>query len=251
MKKTLLLLLSVGLLAGVAVACAGSDIAGDDGAVGIVPLPDVIDENETPDETIVDDGSDITFDDNDIVLPGEGGDNFDEGNFPEYLSITGEITSIEDVDGTTYITIEDADGNPAILMINEATVFPFSNAFEIGDVVTGWYLSNAPMIMIWPPHYSTKILAVGTPEGVNIRADRFHLWEDGPEAGFMISKDGMFAFKTDDNTEIILADGQDFCDGDFDNRRIVVIYGISTRSIPEMATADKLIVLFEDIMPIT
>ena len=66
----------------------------------------------------------------------------------------------------------------------------------------------------------------------------------------MISEDGMFAFKTDENTEIVLANGDDFSGGDIEGRRIAVIYDISTRSIPEMATASKLIVLFEDIMPL-
>ena len=54
----------------------------------------------------------------------------------------------------------------------------------------------------------------------------------------------------DENTEVILEDGIEFIGDDFDGRRIVVIYGISTRSIPEMAVASKLIVLYESITPL-
>jgi len=255
MKKTLLLLLAAGMIASVAVACAGPDVGSEIGAVGaedtigIVPLPDVIDEDEVPeDDAIINDGSDITFDDINIVLPGEGGGFGLDGNIPEYFHVTGEITSIEVIDGVSNVLINDTDGNEAVLMIDADTVFPFADTFEVGDVVTGWYLTNAPMRMIYPPHYSTAILAAGVPDGVNIRADRFNSWTENTQEGFMLSSDEMFAFRTDENTEIVLEDGQDFSRGDLENRRIIVIYGISTRSIPEQATADKLIVLFENIM---
>ena len=247
MKKALLLLLVTGLLAVSAVACAGSGITP---AATEVNQPEVVTVPEEETDVIVDDGSDIIFDDTEIILPGEGEDHNVDTTVPAYFSVTGKVVSVEEVDGLIRVEIEDTDGNPAYLILSEETVFPFDKEFAIGDEVTGWYLTDRPMIMIWPTEYTIAVLVANAPEGVNIRVNRFYTWEDNTE-GYLLSQEGDFAFRTDENTEIILASGDDFSDGDIDGRRIVVIYGISTRSIPEMTTADKLIVLFEDIMPIS
>jgi len=239
MKKAILLLLAAGLLAVSAVACGGTGVVADAGGAAAQPEDNGVieDLDEAPDENV------------DIVLPGEGEESNFDRNIAEYFSVSGKIESIEEVNGFTHVKIEDTDGNPSILVLSEDTVFLFSKDLIVGETVTGWYLTNAPMIAIWPTQYTIAVLAAGTPDGVNIRVDRFFAWEDNTE-GFLLSQDGMFAFRTDENTEIILADGQDFSDGEIEGRRIAVIYGISTRSIPEQATADKLVVLFESIMPL-
>jgi len=261
MKKTLLLLLSVGLMVGVAVACGGSDVTDEIGAAaGIVPLPEYVEpENEllgVDDKSVeagwIDDacnyGSDITFDPDDIKLPDEGDGFALNRTIAAYFSISGEIISIEDIDGVTKIKIIDTDGNEAVLVLNCNTAFLFSDRFAVGDFVTGWYLTNAPMIMIWPPHYNISVLAVGAPDDVNIKVDLFHRWDDSTD-GYFLAQSGEFAFNIDENTQIILEDGVDFTDADFHDRQIAVIYGRSTRSIPELATATKLIVFFEGILP--
>jgi len=256
MKRTLLLLLLVaGFIAVSTVGCAGTGVTPD---IGAAAGPDVLDSapdnvlDETLDddaEMMIDDGSDIIFDDINIVLPGEGGSFYTDEPIAQYFSVAGIVVSIEEINGYIHVTIDDIDGNPAILVLNEDTVFPFAKGINIGDTVTGWYRTDMPMIMIWPSQYNIAVLAVGAPEDVIIRVDRFHTWDDNTE-GYLLSQDGMFAFITDENTEIILADGQDFKDGELDGRRIVVMYDISTRSLPELTTARKLIVLFESIMPL-
>jgi len=248
-KRIILLLVAVlfaGTAAGFALAHAipnGANTAADDGQPVYVP-----DEENVADEEIIDDGSDIIFDDTEIVLPGEGEDYNIDTKIPHYFSVTGNVVSVEKIEGLIHVTIDDTDGNPAVLVLGEETVFPFSDEIKEGDEVTGWYQTDRPMIMIWPPQYNISVLAAGAPEGANIRVDRFHAWVDNTE-GFLLSQDEMFAFRTDENTEIILANGDSFPADEIEGRRIVVIYGISTRSIPEMATADKLIVLYEDIAP--
>ena len=255
MRRILILLLAAGFIAVSTVGCAGTGVTPDAGAAA---GPDVLD--KTPDnvldetldddtEMLIDDGSDIIFDDIHIVLPGEGGDFYTDEPVAFYFSVAGVVVSIEEIDGYIHVTIDDIDGNPAILVLSEETLFLFARDIEIGDTVTGWYRTDMPMMMIWPPQYNIAVLAVGAPEDVIIRVDRFHTWEESTE-GYLLSQDGMFAFNIDENTEIILADGLDFSDGELDGRRIVVMYDISTRSLPELTTARKLIVLFEDIMPI-
>ena len=171
---------------------------------------------------------------------------------PYYFSTTGTIVSIEDFEGEKggrRINIEDTNENPATLILTDNTVYPFESEFKVGDVVTGYYLADAPMIRIWPPQYSIAVLVAGMPNNSNVRVDRFYAWEDNTES-YLLSKSKALAFRVDENTEIILANGDDFSDGDYIGRRIVVIYDISTRSIPELTTANKLIVLYEDVVPL-
>ena len=256
MKKTLLLLLSIGLIAGVAVACGGPDVTDDiEAAAGIVPLPEYFEpENELPDvnhetDDACNDGSDITFDLDDIKLPDEGDGFAINRTIAAYFSISGDIISIDDVNGVTQIKIIDTNGNEAVLVLNCDTAFLFSDRFEVGDFVTGWYLTNAPMIMIWPPQYNISVLAVGTPDDVNVKVDLFHRWEDNSD-GYFLAQSGEFAFNIDENTQIVFEDGSEFVGYDFNNRRIAVIYGRSTRSIPELTTALKLVVFYEGIQPL-
>jgi len=183
-----------------------------------------------------------------LAVAAEGGNN--STNLPYYLSVTGTVTSVQETtgaDGAKYITvsIEDENGNQANLILNEKTVYPFESEFSAGDVVTGFYQASGPMLAIWPPQYNIAVLVAGIPEGFSVKADRFNEWEDNAD-GYMLAFGGTFAFRVNDDTEIVLADGKDFTNGEIDGRRIVVIYDISTRSIPELTTAKKVIVLFED-----
>ena len=174
---------------------------------------------------------------------------------PYYLSVSGTVVSAQEFDegnpdynGWIRVEIEDADGNPAALTITDRTYFPFESGIAVGDVVTGYFLADAPVPAIWPPQYTAAVLVNGMPEGLNIKADRFFAWEDGSE-GMLLSRDNMFAFTVNEDTEIIVANGDEY-DGEIEGRRLVVIYGASTRSIPEQATAIKVIALYEDAVPL-
>jgi len=173
---------------------------------------------------------------------------------PYYSSVTGTIINIElsdNPDGPyTIINIEDNDGHPAKLIITNDTVFPFGEDFSTGSKVTGYYPAIMPMLAIWPPQYNISVLVTEAPDYASVKVDRFYTGEDGLVAGYLLSQDRMLAFRTDENTEIILANGDDFSGGELEGRRIVVIYNISTHSIPALTIARKLIVLYEDIMPL-
>ena len=164
---------------------------------------------------------------------------------PYYLSITGTVVSYEDLKSGLSIKIDDEYGNPAYLILSDKTVYPFETTAAVGDVVTGFYQANAPMIAIWPPQYNISVLVVGAPEDKRVVVDRFYEWEDHSE-GYYIAQSGAFAFRISEDTEIILENGDDYIDGDLAGKRIVVIFDVSTRSIPELATARTLIVLCED-----
>ena len=269
MKKTFLLLLALGLLSMSVVACAGTGIGGyitpategpDDNGDDMISDEDKDEcpdenSNENPDDVLENDGSDFICD-AEIVLPGEGEQSNAELMRPEYLFVTGTVKSIEVISRlATHVHIEDANGNPAVLVIAGNTVIMFADTFNVGDVVTGWYLSDMPMILIYPPQYTVAALAVNKPDDFVVRVDRFFEWEDNIEIdnsseGYLISQDRMFAFRTDENTEIVMTTGDVLTRDDLAGFRLIVQYNTSTRSIPEMATAYKVIRLFESIVPL-
>jgi len=169
-----------------------------------------------------------------------------------YLPVTGKVVSVEEYEGQEgwlKVSIEDQNGNPAVLVLTENTVYPFENGINAGDTVTGYYIANAPMIMIWPPQYTIAILVAGMPDDLNVIADRFNVWE-GNQDDYLLAQGGQFAFKIGEDTEVVLANGDDFTGGNIIGRRLVVIYSMSTRSIPELTTAVKVIVLYEDAVPL-
>lgn len=157
MKKVLLILTSICLMTVAVAGCGGIGVTplgvGADVEPHPMPTPDVIE--DAPD---VNDGQDLIIDDSGITLPGDNGVQYGEDEIPPFLSVTGIVVNIEIIDDLRYVEIEDADGNTAILVLNDETVFPFSTDFAIGDEVTGWYDAFAPMIMIYPPQYTILVL---------------------------------------------------------------------------------------------
>ena len=179
-------------------------------------------------------------------------DDSDTQSLPYYLSATGTIVSIEEIeseDSRIHVNIEETNGNPATLVVSDTTCYPFESKLKVGDVVTGYYLADAPMILIWPPQYTTAVLVAGMPENCNVNVDRFYAWEDSTE-DYLLARGEQFAFQIGEKTEIVLANGDDFSNGEIEGRRLVVIYEVSTKSIPELATAIKVITLYEDVMPL-
>ena len=253
MKKSKLILLATILLtmSVFASACAIDGgygaVQGGAGAAAPTEIEEPDEDNTEWDDAISPEDDELIYDHDALFGTDETEENDMMDTLSYYFSITGIVESIEETENGIRVTIEDINGNPAVLVISKNTVFPFDTDISEGDTVTAWYATNRPMIMIWPPQYTVEVLSVNAPEGSNIKVDRFETMEG---SDMMLSQDQMFAFDVGEETEIILADGTDFTDGDIEGRRIVVIYGRSTRSIPEQATATKLIVLFEDIVPL-
>ena len=183
---------------------------------------------------------------------------------PYFLQVTGTVVSVDDFDPDNEFTqdwlrvgIETEGGGRANIIINEFTFFPFDSQIEIGDVVTGYYLADWPIVAIYPPQYTAIVLVNGMPDDLNVYIDRFFETEDYDYD--FLSRSEMFAFNVGENTEIVMADpDMDFFEyGTVDalaGRRLVVVYGASTRGIPEVPLQDgepyKVIVLFETAIPL-
>ncbi|MCL2811408.1 MAG: hypothetical protein FWD25_05910 [Clostridia bacterium] len=156
---------------------------------------------------------------------------------PVFLSITGVVTQV----GEEFIQIEDEAGNPTTLLVSEATCYPFEQEIGVGDKVTGYYRFSPIMPLIFPPQYTAEVVVAGMPEDQSIHVDRFSTELEGFE-GMLVSEDGMLALRIDENTQIVTSDGEGF-DGELNGLDLVVIYDVSTRSIPAQTTPIAIIVL--------
>lgn len=159
-----------------------------------------------------------------------------------FNSFTGTVKEIRDfagVEGSKYVLVENSAGETANIVIMPDTYFVNDAKITVGSVITGFYEANAPMLMIYPPQYKAEVVAVGM-KGQNIKADRFD--KD------LVSADRSLKLNISDKTEIILQDGKAF-DGELAGRKLIVVYGASTKSIPAQTTPTKIIVLFEKAVP--
>lgn len=159
-----------------------------------------------------------------------------------FKSFTGTVKEIRDyvgVEGSKFISLEDKDGVPATILVSKNTYILNNAEITEGAVITGFYNANAPMLMIYPAQYNAEVVAVNSKDQ-NIKVDMFD--KD------LISSDKTLKLNISEKTDIILQDGKPF-DGELANRKLVVIYGASTRSIPAQTTPEKIVVLFEKAVP--
>lgn len=157
----------------------------------------------------------------------------------QFQSFTGKVTEarvLEDNTGRTFISVEGEDDQIGTIVITKDTYVTSQNEIKVGDTVTGYYNSNAPMILIYPPQYNAEVVVVHDTEE-NVKVDIFD--KD------LVSSDNSLQLNIADETKVILENGEAF-DDELANRKLVVSYTISTRSIPAQTTPSQVVVLLED-----
>ena len=159
-----------------------------------------------------------------------------QSSFNSFTGTVKEITDFEGVKGSKFVLVENQDGQQANLVISNSTYVVNNEKFDIGSVITGFYDANAPMLMIYPPQYNIEVVNVASSKGQCIKVDRFD--KD------LVSSDNMLKLNISKETEIISQDGKAF-EGELSNRNLLVLYGISTKSIPAQTNPDKIVVLSE------
>lgn len=100
-----------------------------------------------------------------------------------------------------------------------------------GDQLTVFFDRNAPTVLIYPPVYQAVLLA--KPSG-----HQFYLGDFDEQN---LSSDGALQLILDQNTKILLPNGQ-FFSGSFAGKTVLAEYQNSTRSIPPQAIAERIIV---------
>lgn len=154
----------------------------------------------------------------------------------QFLSFTGAVKEINDytaIEGSKIVFVESEEGGIANLIISKDTYIVGNEEIAIGDTVTGYYDANAPMIMIYPPQYNIEVVNIEN-QDQNVKFDKFD--EN------LISSDNSLKLNVYEDTEIISQDGKAY-EGEITDKNLVVIYGVSTRSIPAQTTPFKIIVI--------
>ena len=161
----------------------------------------------------------------------------EQEQWPNYLSFTGTVKQITDhhsIAGARFVAAEDKEGREANILILDDTYIIDSSQVQAGSEITAFYDANAPMIMIYPPQYKAEVVAIDVQD--NIKVEFFD--------EKLVSVDNTLKLNISEETEIILEDGTPFT-GDLAHKKLIVIYGASTRSIPAQTTPSKVIVLAE------
>lgn len=160
---------------------------------------------------------------------------------PVYFgSFTGTVKEIKDfspIEGSKFVSLESSEGSPANIIISRDTYIVNHENLKVGALLTAYYDANAPMILIYPPQYNAEVVVINNKDQ-NVKVDKFD--KD------LVSSDGMLKLNIGEDTEILLPNGETF-KGELANRKLVVIYGMSTKSIPAQTTPTQIIVLSEKI----
>lgn len=162
-----------------------------------------------------------------------------ETSKPYYYGFTGIVTGIGNFAGNQdrgcnkLFLIEDKEGNLVNFVLTPDTYVVDGVKLKLGDQVYGFYNSNAPVILIYPPQFHARVMGKFN-NSQSVKVDYFN--DQG------ISSDGLLMIRPDVDTEILLENGQDFI-GDIANRELIVLYSRSTKSIPAQTVPDKIIVM--------
>lgn len=160
--------------------------------------------------------------------------------FSSFTGVVKAITESEGKEELKYVLVQNEEGQEANIIISEETYILDDAKIAVGDVITGFYDPNLPMLMIYPPQYNAIVVAVQK-EGQNVKVDVFD--KD------LLSSDKLLKLNIFDDTEIILTDGTAY-KGELANRKLIVVYGFTTKSIPPQTTPSKIVVLSEEAVPI-
>jgi hypothetical protein len=158
-----------------------------------------------------------------------------------YGSFTGTITIISDFltdDQQTagcykLISLVDRNGSIVNFVVSPFTYIVDQAMLETGDMAIGFFDTNAPTPLIYPPQYEAIVMARVSPYH-NVKVDYFN--------SQLVSSDGTLKLNISPFTLIVLENGLAFT-GNLENRNLIVVYGATTRSIPAQTTPYKIIVL--------
>ena len=232
------------VLAALLLAMAALAACSNEPAIIASPVPDL--ELETPDLEHETNDDEVDFGEYDLgyTLPYSyerenviiGEDLFMQEGFG---SVRGEVMEIDvhEMEYETLIFFRIDGENGDVTFVADFNTFILGDEPAVGDIITGFYPLNSLMAMIYPPQYNVDVIVNG--DFLNVTVDRFN--------DEFISSDGMLQLNIGDDTEIILQNGDPIRLGELPNRKLVVVYDISTRSIPAITTPEKVVVLFERI----
>lgn len=159
-----------------------------------------------------------------------------------FKSFQGEVKEVQPCSGndcTRTVLVEDKEGRQVNFVVSNDTYRLDDAKIKKGTTITGFYDANVPVIMIYPPQYNAAVI-VGDAGKHQLKVAVF---DDS-----LVSGDNSLKLNISADTKIMLKDGTVY-NGELANRRLLVLYGRATKSIPAQTTPDRIIVLAEQAEP--
>ena len=148
-----------------------------------------------------------------------------------YGSFTGTVTNV------TYdpwvVMLEDAEGNPTAFTITEGTYHLEGANLDEGARVQMFYELSGIAPAIYPPRYYAAV-AAPVIDDAQVFVGQF--------GENMVSLDGQLMLINIGGAETVTESGAPF-EGSLEDRTLIVLYGVSTRSIPAQTTPTRIIAL--------
>lgn len=190
-----------------------------------------------------------------LISPNENSNSLETEEISENLivsrfaSYSGIIKTISKGDNSTTLLIEGDEDNNVMFIISNDTYIGDDVKLEEGEKVVGYYDVTKPMTLIFPPQYNIEVLSSQTSD-TNEKVDKFD--------NELISIDNFLKLNLSTDTKIVLKDGikmelpEKIEEKDLKtlvenlaNRKLLVQYTVSTRSIPAQTSPVKIVVLSE------
>lgn len=155
-----------------------------------------------------------------------------------YLSVTGIIQSISNMsENCCNLMATIITENGIVNMVVTPDTYVVNNLrLRRGMSVIAFYDADAPAILIFPPQYRALIISQKSQQET-VTVQRFD--ED------LVSYDNSLQLNIGANTMVTTTNGQPFtCN--LGNRRLMVFYSNTTRSIPPQTTPRRVIVLCDE-----
>lgn len=162
-----------------------------------------------------------------------------------YTSFTGTVKSIEEnTDGMIRVYLEDKDNSPAYFILTKDTYYVDDVKIQEGKEITGYYESGKPMILIYPPQYSIDIVAAAPTDNF-MKADKFdaNLLSSDKQLKLNISTDTEIIWENNTQIYWFKAPTAEELQTVLTNRKMIVFYDFTTKSIPAQTTPNKIIIL--------
>ena len=166
----------------------------------------------------------------------------DKVTIPNFLSFTGVVTDINPVMGADgrpafqqhYVRLQNQEYGTTIFRTDENTFT--LGTLEVGDTATGFYSSDSPSALIYPPQHLARVIVNNGGNFENVRVDRFFLDKD---RYILMSQSHELMLKFTEATPIKDQDGRTFYvpEGsallnELDGRMLVVTHGPIDRILP-------------------
>ena len=184
------------------------------------------------------------------VLAYEGEEDFVFTPLVGYSHVTGEVSSVEETENGTRILVTTEESSA--YFTTTLNTFFLGETPNVGDRITGFFENNMPMTMIYPPQYRAVVIVNNEEITSSVFVDRFVSVEgfeddDSSSPPEMLSLDGTRRLHASNPETIIVSQGgQDATDWDLNDRLLVVVYDLATRSMPPLIFApEKIVVMYE------